>query len=770
MRCEQPNHQEEYIMKKVLLLSLTIVWCVTAASATDYYVAQKDPAADDKNPGTAGKPFKTINAAVAGVRLKPGDTLYVHEGVYRESVSLGGGNSHQGQPGAHIRILAWPKEIVEIKGSDIVSDWKEYDGAMPATPKGKIYVKDNWPHNTQQVFCDGKPLAQIAGYVGEGYVQEAWEGRKGKGLADLEPGSFYYDRAPKRLYLWLPGGEEPAKHVIEVQARSGGIGTCDLNYYDIAGFKVTHASAGMGGSFGMFNTMENMDVSYADFCGVGIGGSFNTLVNCKSNYNGNTGISTFNRGHRVVNCEVRFNNRRRWSAGWHAGGMKNFSSDTVISGCTAEGNVESPGIWFDGSNSGVTIENCRCFRNGLGIMYEIGERAVIKNNLCYENSGRGIYISNSAYCAIVNNLCYRNGMSGIVVIGIEREGGMVGDEETSYTPARNNVVWGNILMDNCFPGLAIKGWEGRPELILPDERIKSNIGNVSDYNIFYRSAKRGITFWWNWGANNCWSLKEWQQKTGNDKHSIVAEPLFRDAAAYDFRPADKSPAILFARPQMCPALDFDGKRRHLDSLLTAGPYEAEAKFLPGPRPAAVPQFRTIPIDAGKPLPKELAALSEAMTKELPFGKLSSGKMGFLLKDVPFAIAKQPAAALLNKKSRSLQMGVWRNAKTMYFALGLVNPGTRQQLHCRINREDGTAVDLKWEVGRNIGPSLGAWEGKLGGDGKDAKTEVGWQSKDGQARIFLTTWNNDNEWYPVRDIEWTLDDNSATVLIFGVTGK
>jgi parallel beta-helix repeat protein len=314
-----------------------------------------------------------------------------------------------------------------------------------------------------------------------------------------------------------------------------------------------------------------------------VGGSFNTLIGCKSNYNGNTGISTYSRGHRVIDCEVRFNNRRRWSDGWHAGGMKNFSSDTLISGCIAEGNVESPGIWFDGSNTGVTIENCRCFRNGLGIMYEIGERAIIKNNVCYENSGRGIYVSNSAYCSIAHNLCYRNGMSGIVVIGVDRDGGSVGDEGTGFTPARRNVVWGNILVDNCYPGLAIKGWEGRPELILPDERIKSNTGNVSDYNIFYRTARRGIPFWWNWGAINYWTLKEWQDKTGNDKHSIVAEPLFKDATAYDFHPADKSPAILFARPTMSMAMDFDGKRRGDRRLLTAGPYEADPKLLPKQR-------------------------------------------------------------------------------------------------------------------------------------------------------------------------------------------
>jgi hypothetical protein len=121
-------------MKSLLFLSPTILWCAAgAAIAGEYHVAQKSLAADDKNPGTADKPFKTINAAVAGARLKSGDTLYVHEGVYREAVELSGANAEQGQPGAHIRILAWPKDVVEIKGSDVVTDWKQHEGGTPAT-------------------------------------------------------------------------------------------------------------------------------------------------------------------------------------------------------------------------------------------------------------------------------------------------------------------------------------------------------------------------------------------------------------------------------------------------------------------------------------------------------------------------------------------------------------------------------------------------------------------------------------------------------------
>ena len=121
-------------------------------------------------------------------------------------------------------------------------------------------------------------------------------------------------------------------------------------------------------------------------------------------------------------------------------------------------------------------------------------------------------------------------------------------------------------------------------------------------------------------------------------------------------------------------MDFDGKRRSDNPLLTAGPYEADPKFLPGSRPAAVPQSRTISFDYAKPLPKELAALSDAMAKELPLGKLPDGKTGFLLKDVPVMNANPPTAAVLNKNMHSLRIGRSRGTQRRCTSrLGLVEP-------------------------------------------------------------------------------------------------
>ena len=54
--------------------------------AGEYYVAQKDPNANDGNSGTKEAPWMTINAALP--HLKSGDTLFVREGEYRESIYL----------------------------------------------------------------------------------------------------------------------------------------------------------------------------------------------------------------------------------------------------------------------------------------------------------------------------------------------------------------------------------------------------------------------------------------------------------------------------------------------------------------------------------------------------------------------------------------------------------------------------------------------------------------------------------------------------------
>ncbi len=79
----------------------------------------------DRAVGTLEAPFRTINhaAQIAG----PGDTVRVHEGVYREWVDpRSGGITESGR----IVYEAAPGERAVIKGSEIVENWEHVEGTV----------------------------------------------------------------------------------------------------------------------------------------------------------------------------------------------------------------------------------------------------------------------------------------------------------------------------------------------------------------------------------------------------------------------------------------------------------------------------------------------------------------------------------------------------------------------------------------------------------------------------------------------------------------
>ena len=58
----------------------------TVSPAAEYHVAGGAAGAADTNPGTAGKPWKTI--AKAAAVAQPGDVVLIHAGRYAESVAI----------------------------------------------------------------------------------------------------------------------------------------------------------------------------------------------------------------------------------------------------------------------------------------------------------------------------------------------------------------------------------------------------------------------------------------------------------------------------------------------------------------------------------------------------------------------------------------------------------------------------------------------------------------------------------------------------------
>src|SRR5258708_7426962 len=95
-----------------------------AVAGKTYIVSQRHPQATDEGTGTGAAPFKTISKAaeIAG----PGDTILVHEGVYRERVTPARGGTDK----APIVYQAARAETVRVTGSEIwTPKWKTIDAA-----------------------------------------------------------------------------------------------------------------------------------------------------------------------------------------------------------------------------------------------------------------------------------------------------------------------------------------------------------------------------------------------------------------------------------------------------------------------------------------------------------------------------------------------------------------------------------------------------------------------------------------------------------------
>ena len=455
-----------------VVLAIWSIWALGAPAAT-YYVAQGDPKAADSNDGSEAAPWKTMLHGLDSI--KSGDTLYVKKGTYREELVLprkdwnweninrpafkASGKSYAEMTS----ILAFPGDEVVIKGSDVVTDWKPC--------KDKIYVRENWTFNTQLVACDNKLLEQIRPTMPKMLMDCLDKDvKKDRGLADMTAGSFFYDQKEKKLYVWLPEGDDPAKHTLEAGVRCF-LFNMDADYVRVCGFKMCQASISQTVNWsscsisGSGDILENCEITDTDFVGLSIGGNCNTIIKCKINHHGDSGIGGGGWGHRFIDCETSYNNYRNFSMGWHAGGVKiiPYAHDILMTGHIAAHNL-GDGIWFDSGNFNVTVQNSSSHHNkGSGIFYEISERGTFRNNLCYENKSRGIYLSNSSDCQVLHNVLYGNGMSGVASIGVDRPYAAFGMGEKQRTPAPNNVIWGNIFYDNCNPKLCPKDLDGRDQ-------------------------------------------------------------------------------------------------------------------------------------------------------------------------------------------------------------------------------------------------------------------------------------------------------------------
>ncbi|MBX7258069.1 MAG: carbohydrate-binding protein [Candidatus Hydrogenedentes bacterium] len=154
----------------ILAIILTTSLTSLSVFAKEIHVSKSG---DDKNDGSPTAPYKTISAAAAVAQ--PGDTITVHEGVYRERVNPPRGGESDSKRIVYQAALG---EKVTITGAEEIKNWEYVKGdvwkvVLPNSffgdfnPYGDL-IRGDWfnpkerPHHTGAVYLDGNWLIEAA--------------------------------------------------------------------------------------------------------------------------------------------------------------------------------------------------------------------------------------------------------------------------------------------------------------------------------------------------------------------------------------------------------------------------------------------------------------------------------------------------------------------------------------------------------------------------------------------------------------------------------
>jgi len=314
--------------------------------------------------------------------------------------------------------------------------------------------------------------------------------------ADAMPtGSFFY-LAGTGLFVNL-GGDNPGAHDVAASRRNYGFTMSTKSFVTVDGFEVRRTN-----DRGL-NLFESNDVVIAH----------------------NTVSFTNSYGIQAVGCQrVRIEGNITTDANFHGIGLT-ASTNNQSTGCTVIGNESA-------RNAHPTTRQA----NGIYLLNSPGN--TLSGNRLHHNQDTGEHFGpGSNDCVSTNNISWANGDHGYDHLG------------TSNTIHVNDVAYGNHMDGFSFEGsspgsqlynsIAIENGLTTNEYDLWVD-ASSSVGFVSDRNIFWNSTLQPpIKF----GSTVYSSLATYQADSGQDAHSMQADPLFVNPAAGDFMLGLGSPAI-----------------------------------------------------------------------------------------------------------------------------------------------------------------------------------------------------------------------------------
>ncbi len=412
-------------------------WEVPITYKCEIHVNQNHPLADDTNEGTLEKPLKTINAAAQ--RAAAGCRILIHGGEYRECVHpTAGGTSPQNM----ISYEAYGDGEVIIKASEEVTDftpsagWRVQGDMNEEINKEKLRI---WEYRLEpeffrgynpfcavnilhdrlfieyektdmttylnrrgMVFCDGKPLKQVALY----HQMSKYEG------------SYWVEANGQTVHFRLPEDADPAEHKIEITCRE----QCFapeipfLSYIKVKGLTCAHAATGapvpQRGALSCYRghhwVIEDCTIDWSNAVGIDVGNEcwhheltpgqiigHSVVRGCTIKDVGVCGIAGLFATHMLIEDNlIEGTGWQKMELSWEAGAIKLHNSvDGLIRHNVFRNTFRADHIWLDCGNENNRITG-NLFLNGKeqreAIFIECTRDGInlIDNNIIWNVEGR----------------------------------------------------------------------------------------------------------------------------------------------------------------------------------------------------------------------------------------------------------------------------------------------------------------------------------------------------------------------------------------------
>ena len=549
------------------------------------YVSCDDPNSSDDNDGSVRAPFKTINRAAGEAR--PGTRIVIREGIYRECVvpRAGGSDSEH-----MISYEAYPGEKVIIRASEQVSDFSESRGWSLAPvaefSSGTRQVKRDtddprriWKHELDPdmfrgynpfcavniihdrlfieydktdmttylnrrgcVYCDGKPLKQVALYY----------------MLGENDNTYWVEANGQTIHFRLANDEDPGDHLIEISVREQCVAPREpfLSYIRIKDLICEHAATGgpvpQRGAISSFRghhwIVEGCTVDHSNTVAIDIGNEcwhhdrvegqiigHSVIRGCTIRNSGVCGIAGLHSEHMLIEDNlIEGTGWQKMELSWEAAGIKLHNSiNGLIRRNVFKNTYRADHLWLDcgNENTRITCNTClngieqrevifiECTKDGVNLIdnniiwnvegrfdpaavtEEPGSSGWYKKSEKDEINGYGIYCEGTDRLIVAHNLigkCRHSGyyakpvsfrMGGLERGGTSRKAKILNNifydcgEAAIVFPTPDNIADGNLYL--CMKGGYLRIMYPEPEVCL----------DLNTWQEFYGFDKSGEYAW-----------------------------------------------------------------------------------------------------------------------------------------------------------------------------------------------------------------------------------------------------------------------------------